>query len=158
MSAEIKTVEQQIVEDIHFEYFEVADGWTIPKTPSNSRTFRVNRKVYAWKIRRDRSLCTSRAEKQLGNPVHIQGFALLSDIRTTKASGFQNMVPICNSSFFALTPKMLERLTSWGGAGLFSRFETRCKKPFDMLKSDRAKLYRWDNTSLCTLAGKILVR
>lgn len=171
MPAEIKTIEREIVEEISFDYFQVADGWTQPKfvlrskrRPGNvirKKRRRIDRKVFVWKLRKNKVIHTARTEKPFGGmPIRMQGFALLTNINQVKEMAFQNLNPIRHSIFVALTPKMLERITSSKSRSLRNRTgrqEMSCKNPFDMLKNGKAKLYHWDGIRLCTLGGKLLV-
>ena len=157
MSQKIIVHKSRLVDDISFEYFCVADGWTLPKSEYRNKSRRINRKIYVWKLRKKIKICLGNKERPFGKPIDKQGFALLSDIKWVMENGFTNLNPITRSAFLALTKSRFEKLKS---TSVYYAERAQCKRPFDVFKNKKkAKVYHClEGVYLCTLGGKILIR
>ncbi len=158
MTTTIINVERERVTRISLEYFRVAGGWKVPRTGDDLTIGYIARAVFVYRLKeeglvrsRPKTDGTFAAEKVLYTR-NRQGFALASDIDAFKRNG-SGILLSDSTIFMAMTPKMVEAKREgkgWMGKG--------CKRPFDMIRSGRAKVYHCTGFRICTMGGKVVAK
>ena len=160
MAPTVINVERESVTSISCEYFKVADGWKVPRTGDDlDQIGYIARAVFVYRLREER-IVRSRpkadgtfASERVLNTSNRQGFALGPDIEDFKRYGSGMSLSGHSTIFMAMTPKMVEAKRAgrgWMGNG--------CKRPFDMVLSERAKVFHGDGFRVCTMGGKVIAK
>ncbi len=154
MGFEIQTIERQFVTDCEMVICKLADHWTSPERPHQKARI-INKPVYVCRVmeRRDRRHRRKRdGEYVLSKTLSlttVQGFMTPLQLASFKKCGKHFLHT--GSSFVALTPKAIERLSNLTTP---ASVIPACKRPFEWIKSGRAKVYVLGYRSIWTLGGR----